>query len=160
MEAAFEIGLIETGEGHVRVHRDEERIEILGVVVFVFEARDGFTGRGDRSSEIHADSVFAYVHGTWGELDVAIFDFRRDRDAVDDEICQGTLAKINKNRSGRAGTKLKVFVAGCGRRAGSEREAKMIANIGKLRGALAREFARDAVGRRRSQQIIGSQQCE
>ena len=79
-----------------------------------------------------------------------------ETDAVDDEICQGTLAKIKKNRSGRVGTKLKVFVTGCGRRAGSEREAEMIANIGKLRRTLAREFARDAVGRRRSQRIIGS----
>jgi len=156
MEAAFEIGLIETRERHVRVHGDEERIEIFGVVVFVFEARDGFTCRGDRSSEIHADSIFAYMDGARGELTMAVFDFCRDGDAVDDEICQGTLAKIKKNRSGRAGTKLKVFVAGCGRRAGREREAKMIANIGKLRGTLAREFARDAVGRRRSQQIIGS----
>jgi len=51
--------------------------------------------------------------------------------------------------------KLKVFVTGCRRRAGSEREAKVIANVGKLRRALASEFARDAIGRRRSQQIVG-----
>jgi hypothetical protein len=31
----------------------------------------------------------------------------------------------------------------------------MVTNVGKLRGALASEFARDAVRRRRSQQIVG-----
>ncbi len=147
--------MIETRERHFGVHGNEERVEILGVVVFVFESRDGFSGGGDGSGEIHADGVFACVDGACGELDMAVFDFCGDRDAVDGEICYGTFAKIEKNRRGSAGMKLKVFVAGCGRRAGSEREAKMIANVGKLRGTLAREFARDAFGRRRRQQVVG-----
>ena len=66
MEAAFEIGLIETGEGHVRVHRDEKRVEIFGVVVFVLEARDGFSSRGDSGGEIHTDGIFAGVNGGGG----------------------------------------------------------------------------------------------
>jgi hypothetical protein len=64
---------------------------------------------------------------------MAVFNFCGDRDAVDGEICYGAFAEIEENRRGSAGMKLKVFVTGCRRRAGSEREAKVIANVGKLR---------------------------
>ncbi len=149
MKTGFKIGLIETGKSHFGVHGDEERVEIFGVVVFVFEARDGFSGWSDGSSEIDGDSVFASLDGTGGELDVAVINFCGDGDVVDREFCQGAFAKIQKNGGGRVGMKSEIFVAGSRRRVRNEREDQMIAYVRELRGTLAREITRNAVGRRR-----------
>lgn len=75
LKAAFEIGLIETGERHVSVHRDKEGVQILGIVVFVFETGDGFTRGSDGCGEIHAHGIVAGADSAGGELDVAVFDF-------------------------------------------------------------------------------------
>lgn len=149
MEAGFEIGLVETGESHFGVHGDEERVEIFGVVVFVFEARDGFSGGGDGSREVDRDSVFASLDGTGWELDVAVIDFSWHCDAVDGEIRYSAFAKIEKNVGGRVGMKSEIFVAGSRRSVRNKREDQMIAYVRELRGTLAREITRNAVGRRR-----------
>ena len=153
MEAALEIGLIETRKSHFGVHGNEERVEIFGVVVFVFELCDSFSGGGDWSGEIHADGVFAGVYGVAGKFDMAVLDFCGDPDAIDGEVVDRSFAKIEKNGCGGTGMKLKFFVAGCGWRMRREREPEMIANVRKLAGALAGQFAWNAVGRRCGKQI-------
>ena len=163
MEAGFEVGLIEAGESHFGIHGDEEGVEIFGVVVFVFEARDGFCGLGDGSIEVDGDSIFSGADGTGRKLDVSVLDFCGDGDAVDDEFCRRAFAEIEENGSGRIGMELQIFVSRGRGRVGREREAEVVAEVGKLRGALAGEVAGNAVGRRSGMQDAGgreSEECE
>ena len=53
MKAPFQIRLVEARKSHLRIHGNKERVEVLGVVVFVFKARDSFSRRSYRSSEIY-----------------------------------------------------------------------------------------------------------
>jgi hypothetical protein len=45
-------------------------------------------------------------------------------------------------------------------RTGNEREPEMVANVGKLRGALPGKFAGNTVGRGCCRQIAGGQKCK
>lgn len=155
MEARFEIGLVEAWESHLGVHGDEERVEILGVVVLVFETRDGFTSSGDRGAEINANVVFAGPDAARRELDVAVFDFGGNGVAINGEIHNGAFAKIEENSGGRIGMKSEIFMPGCRWRMGRERKPEAVANVGKSCGALAGEFARNALGRRGGEKIAG-----
>jgi len=60
-ETAFEVGLIEAGEGHARVHGDEEGVEVFLAVVVIFEASDGFARGGDVGGEFCFDEILASV---------------------------------------------------------------------------------------------------
>src|SRR5207247_10810090 len=77
MESAFQIRLVKTGKGHISVHGDKQRVEVLGVVVLVFKASDGFPRRGDRGSEIHADLIFAAMHGIDRQLQMTVVQIGR-----------------------------------------------------------------------------------
>ena len=50
-EARLEIGLIEAGKEHVRVGRDEQRVEIVAAVGLVVKADDARPGRRDERRE-------------------------------------------------------------------------------------------------------------
>ncbi len=77
-EAAFEVGLIEAGKGHARVHGDEERVEVFAAVVVVFKASDGFACGGDVGGEFCFDEVGAFEERGGGKDDVAVLDLAWD----------------------------------------------------------------------------------
>src|ERR1043166_5591650 len=58
-EARLQVGLVEAGEGRARVRGDEERVDVLGVVLAVEVARDGATRSADGRVEVQLDGVRA-----------------------------------------------------------------------------------------------------
>src|SRR5690242_489175 len=123
MEAAFQVGLIETGKSHFGVHGNKKRVEVFGVVVFVFESSDGFSGRGDGRGEIEADHILTGMNRVGRQLDVTAFYSYGNSSAIDGEVCGGALTEVEQNGGGRIGAEVEFFVAGGGRRLWGEREA-------------------------------------
>ena len=97
-EAGFQIRLIEAGEGHVRVHGDEEGVEVFGAVVVIFETGDGFSGGRDVGGEFCFDGVFAGAERGGGQGDVAVLDLRGDGRAVEGEGGELAVAEIEEER--------------------------------------------------------------
>src|SRR5436305_11605182 len=57
-KAPFDVGLVETGKGHIGIHGDKQRVDVFAAVVLIFKARDGLARRSVRSAKIHADDIF------------------------------------------------------------------------------------------------------
>ncbi len=100
IEAAFEVGLVEAGEGHAGVHGDEEGVEIFAAVVVVFEAGDGFAGGSDVGGEFGFDGVFAGAEIGGGEDEVAVLDGGGDRGAVQSEGRDLAVAEVEEEGFG------------------------------------------------------------
>ena len=129
MESAFQVRLVKAGKGHISVHGDKQRVEVLGVVVLVFKASHGFPRRGDRGSEIHADLIFAAMHGIDRQLQMTVVHFCGNRDAVDDQVRGGSIPEVEQKGAGKTGMKLQVLMAGDRWSMRSERKAKMVAKV-------------------------------
>ena len=95
-EAGFEVGLIEAGEGHARVHGDEEGVEVFAAVVLIFKTRDGFAGGSDVRGEFGFDGVGAGVEVRGGEEEVAVGEGGGDRGAVEGEGGDLAVAEIEE----------------------------------------------------------------
>src|SRR6266567_1108806 len=145
METAFQVGLIETGKSHFGVHGNKKRVEVLGVVVFVLETSDGFSGRSDGRGEIEADYILTGLNCVCRQLDVAAFYFCGNRQAIDREVRHCSFAEVEQNGAGRIGAEAKLFVAGGGRRVRGKRKAKLIANARNLGGSLPSQVPRNAI---------------
>ena len=128
-KAAFQIGLVKTGKGHLGVHGDKQSVDVLGAVVFVFKASDGSPRRRDRRGEIHVESIFTPMNGVCRQLDVAVVDLCRNRRAIDGQVGDASFAEVDQNHLGRTGTKLKVLMTGCGGSVRDKREAEIIAQV-------------------------------
>src|SRR5215472_12657866 len=160
MEAAFQIGLIETGKGHLRIHGDKERVEVLGVVIFVFKASDGFSGWGNGGGEIDDNDILTGMNHVCRQLDVAVVYFYGNSDTVDGGIRRSSLAEVEQNGAGKTGAEAELFVTRDGRRVRGDREAKLVANVGNLSGALASKVTRDSVRQLCRHRIAGGYEPE
>src|SRR6201999_3285910 len=98
LEAPFQVRLIEAGESHARVHRDEKRIEIFAAVVVIFKAGDGLAGGSDIRGEFDIDNVTARVERGGGQHDVAVIDDRREGRVVEGERGELTVAEVEQER--------------------------------------------------------------
>jgi len=150
-EAAFQVGLIETGKSHFGVHGNKKRVEVLGVVVFVLETSDGFSGWRDGRGEIETDHIFTGMNHVGRQLDVAVIYFCCHSDAVNAEVRGGAFTEVEQNGAGGTCAEAKLLVAGGGRRMWNKRKAKLIANIRDLDGTLASQVTWNAIGRRGDQ---------
>jgi hypothetical protein len=147
LEAAFQVGLVETGEGHARVHGDEEGVEVFAAVVVVFEAGDGFAGGGDVGSEFYSDEVFARAKGRGGQDDVAVLDLGRDGRAVERDAGNVAVAEVEEERRRGVGEVEANLLGGfSGGRVRDEAIAELVMQIGDTGGAFLGEGAGDAIG--------------
>ena len=72
-EAGLQVGLVEAWKSHARVHRDEEGVDVLIVVVAVFVAREGFAGRRDVAGECQLEFIAGQERGS-GKIEMAVFE--------------------------------------------------------------------------------------
>jgi len=62
-----------------------------------------FPAVADRGSEIHADLIFAAMHGMHRQLQMTVVHFCRNWDAVDDQVCGGSIPEVEQKGAGKTG---------------------------------------------------------
>src|SRR6185437_12995009 len=140
-EAPLQIRLIEARKSHARIHGNEERVDVLLAVVFVFEARDRLARRSYRRNEIDGELVLARTQLVLRQNDVPILADNRNRAAVDREIARRALAIVDEQRrDGRFELEGEVGVSGSGRGVRNQSELQTVMQVGDQRRALVRQL--------------------
>src|SRR5258708_18067792 len=94
MKPGFYVGLVKTWKRHIRVHGDEQSVDVLTAVVLVFKTGDSFACGSHRRGKVHDNLVLSGAQSARGQFDVAIRHARRDGRAVDYQMLNSSLAKI------------------------------------------------------------------
>ena len=148
MNSRFQIRLIKARKRHVGVHRHKERVDVLAAVVLVFKAGDGLARRRDRRFEIDYHHVLIQLEQLGWQLDVTILYFGRRWLAVDGQIADRSLTKIQPLRQHAAVVgilhKPQLFMPADRIRLGRDRVAELVADILHLLRAQPCQIARNA----------------
>ncbi len=143
-ETRLQVRLIKAWEGHVGVHGDEERVEILAAIFLVTVARDRRAARSDTRRKRKLDGVLPCTQLSGGQPQVALGHGGLNLDPVEPDGLERAIAEVEPKiaAAGGAGLNRKAqhFMAGHGCRVFPERKIELVADLRHPRPSLGRQF--------------------